>query len=370
MDSNQVLSQTEFEHIETLPGGAERLLVVVNKIDRLGPPSPSRDEAIAELTEYVDDEAGDHIAGCYPISALDALRAAEAGTELPDDHPFALFRGHLHERLIGRAGRIKTLEGKRRLGTLLTEMSAFQSELLERYGELGSELGALQSWLVEEGFGRPARVAREELMALEDRVDFLLRAVVKEIEESLKARATLVRTTHSLTEEDREFVLELVSERFVDLLEHSRDRVLADAANLETAIAGRVGPLTQRLSLQDARTLNRRLEGLFDELRVLKMLIAERVYGQLAAQSAGRLRAAGAGALDRIVAHNDPTRWRAILRELIPDVRATFLSDLLDWYETFFAAADRFCERAARDIAVLELEARVRYDFSSLAALE
>ena len=369
MDSNQVLSQTEFDHIEGLPGGAERLLVVVNKIDRLGPPGEERDAAIAHLTEYIDEEAGEHIAGCYAISALDALRAAEAGEQAPEGDAFVAFRGHLHERLIGRAGQIKTLEGARRLATLTSELTAFQADLLARYDELGGALGGLRSWLETEGITRPSRVAREELMGLEDRVDFLLRAVVKEIDESLKAKSTLVRTTHTLSEEDREFVLELVADRFGDLLERSQERVLADAATLETAIAARVGALTPRLSLQDARTLNRRLEGLFDELRVLKLLLTERVYGRLSAQAAGQLRAAGASALDRIIAHRDETRWRAILRELLPDVRSSFLSDLLDWYETFFEATERFCERAARDIATLELEAQVRYDFSALAGL-
>ena len=104
LDANQVLSQTEFELIEGIPSGSERLIVVINKIDRLGEPE-ERAEAVEQLMEYVLEHAGEHIAGCYPISALQALREEETS------HGFEAFTHHLNAKIIARAGRIKTIEG-------------------------------------------------------------------------------------------------------------------------------------------------------------------------------------------------------------------------------------------------------------------
>lgn len=371
LDANQVLSQTEFDRIEDIPGGAERLLVLINKIDRLGPPGEERDAAVAHLVEYVEEHAGEHVAGCYPISALQALRAGDALAEADaedDATGFLRFRHHLHEQIIARAGHIKTMESKRHLARLVITLAAFQSGLIQRYQRLGQQVVGARDWLDEVRAHHPRRVAEQELVEIEDRVEFMLRAVVREIEEALRPRSSWVSQRMTMSEEDREFIVELLAERFESILDASRDRVFNDVTAVEAELAERMGPVAQGLSLQDARGLNRRLEGFQDEVRVLKLLLVERVYGQIIARATGQIEAAARPILAEIEDLSDQSRWKALLRRLLPSVRDSFQSDLAGWYDTMFLAARRFCDRARRDLALLELEARYRYDISGVEA--
>ena len=197
----------------------------------------------------------------------------------------------------------------------------------------------------------------------------MLRALLREIEEALRPRGSWVSQRMALDEEDREFLVELIEERFRSLLTHSRERVFNDATSLEAELAERMGPVIQGLSLQDARGLNRRLEGFQDEVRLLKVLLEERVYGQIAARATGQIEGAARPVLTEIEGLEDRARWKGLLRRLLPGVREDVEGALADWYETFFEAAARFCERARRDLALLELEARYRYDVSGVEEL-
>ena len=376
LDANQVLSQSEFERIQDIPGGSERLLVVINKIDRLGPPE-ERAEAIQELMAYVQEHAGEYIAGCYPVTALEAYRhitsaplaAQEDADSAPDTTGFTQFRAHLNESIIARAGRIKTLEGRRHLARLVHEMAAFRHALISEYHQLGERVSAVQTWLDVQAHKHPESRAESELMDLEDQVGFMMRALVREIEEALKPRSFWVSQRMQLDEEDREFIQQLLLERFESLLESSRERVFHDVVSFEAEIAERLGPVLQGLSVQDARSVNRRLQGFQDEVRVLKVLLQERVYGQISARAHGQVEAAGQPILDEIEQSSDQAHWRALLRKLLPHIRDHFKHDVARWYDTFFTTARRFLARTHRDLALLELEVRYRHDISALDEL-
>ena len=378
LDANQVLSQSEFDRIEDIPAGEERLLVVINKIDRLGP-YEARADAVEELVEYVEDHASAHIAGCYPVTALQAYKrqlehgslmpAEDQGEDAIDETGFSHFREHLNDRIIARAGRIKTIEGRRHLARLVLSLASFQHGLIKRYGDLGEEVGEAKGWLDERWRHRPSQVAEQELMELEDQVGFMLRALVREIEEALKPRGSWVSQRMVLSDEDRAFMQELLEHRFTSLLEGSRERIITDIVTLEAELAERMGPVLSKLSVQDARGLNRRLQGFQDEVRVLKVLLEERVYGQIVARARGQIEAAAGPILTEIEQSTDQNHWKALLRKLLPQIRERFQQDIIEWYDTFFTAATRFLTRAKRDLALLELEVRYRYDISPVEPL-
>jgi small GTP-binding protein len=372
MDANQVLSQTEFDHISNLPNSAARLLVVINKIDRLGP-APRRDETVAELIEYVEDNAGEHIAGCYAISALDALGAAKAAAQAEhasaDTSGFEGFREHLHTKLIGEAAKIKTTEGLRHLQVLLFTLGAFQQGLVARYRGQLDAVGELRGWLEQEAAARPKVVAERELMELEDRLDFALRGVMKEVEESLRPRGFWTQRM-TLGEEDRAYIAELLRERFQSLLDRSQARVLEDVAAMEQGIAQRIGPILSSLSVLDARSLQRRLEGFHEAARALRLLLEERVYGRLSARATGQIEGAADAVLLAIEDTPDPLQRRGLLRKLLPDARQqSFPQHITGWYGDLFDACRRLCDHLQRDLTLLEQEARTRYDLSALKAL-
>jgi hypothetical protein len=294
----------------------------------------------------------------------------DAGSqEVIDETGFTNFREHLNDRIIARAGRIKTIEGRRHLARLVLSLASFQHGLIERYRELGEEVGAAKGWLDDRWSHQPGRVAEQELMELEDQVGFMLRALVREIEEALKPRSSWVSQRMVLSDEDRSFMKELLEQRFTSLLEGSRERIINDIVTLEAELAERMGPVLSKLSVQDARGLNRRLQGFQDEVRVLKVLLEERVYGQIVARARGQIEAAADPILTEIEQSSDHNHWKALLRKLLPQIREHFQEDIVGWYDTFFTAATRFLTRARRDLALLELEVRYRYDISPVEPL-
>lgn len=358
MDANQVLSATEFDKIEDVQGGDERLLVVINKVDRLGPVA-ERDDAVAEVVSYVEDEIGDRIAGVFPLSAKQAFEGEES-------EDFEAFRTFLDERIVQRAGRIKVAEARRRLEAVMLTLDAFQKGLVARFERLGDEVGIVGAWLDElSNDGPPARVSRHVEM-LEDRVQFVLEVVEREIAESLKPSGGLIGGL-SLAKDDRPFVLQLLRERLVEVMERSRHRILSEVVELEQELAERLDPILRGLHLNDRRALSRRLEGFYDETRVLRLLFDERLFGTLRARTEGRIDAGGAQALAEIEsAPQNRTIWRRALRRLVPEIGESFGQELTDWYGEYFEAAARFIARARRDLELLQLEAENRYDVTAV----
>jgi small GTP-binding protein len=387
LDANQALSQSEFELIEDIPDGDQRLLVLLNKVDRLGPPD-AREAQVQELLDYVEDNAAGRIAGCFALSAKEALVSENMTTEDLATSGFSEFRNFLESHIIERSGHIKTLEIARQLGDVVTDLEACRTELVSKYEALGQEAAALDDWL-DELSGRSGKGdhgkrerANHEARVLEDRFDFVLTGVEREIRETISsqgaslAKAMLpkaVLSRKALSEEDTTFVLDLLSERLADVLERSRRTILADVDEIEASLAQRVGPIIQQLPLADARAMNRRLDGFFDETRMLDLLLEERVYGQLRARATGQIEAAGRETLDQIrdSGHADSDRqggptWKAALRRLLPDTRGHLSRELTNWYGEFFLATHRLSDRVQRDLHLLKLEAEHRFDVSAL----
>ena len=365
MDANQVLSQTEFDRIEALPDGSERLLVVINKIDRLGPPDEREDE-VEHLLDYVNENLEGRIAGCFAISARDAT-SEDPATRAASG--FGGFRDFLETHVVQRAGRIKTVEVRRGLDGLVVTLEAFQQGLVQRYAQLGADVEGVVVWLDEEAHAVPPRRSREEVTTHNEWLERVLEGVEAEIADALRPSGSWLGKV-VLHAEDRDFILSLLLERFDRLLDASWQRTSGGLSEVETNLAERIDPVIRDLALGDARALQRRLDGFLDEVRVLEMLWEERIYGALRARARGRVETAGNAALDVVEgAPADRTAWRRGLAGLLPAVDAEFAAILQGWYASFFDAARRFAARVRGDLELLELEAKQRYDVSELSSL-
>src|SRR5690606_16551245 len=118
-----------------------------------------------------------------------------------------------------------------------------------------------------------------------------------------------------LLEEDRQFITTLILERFERLLDASWQRTSGELADVEREIAERLDLVVRGLILADARAVQRRLDGFFDEVRVVELLWEERVYGAMRARARGRVETAGSMTLDTIVAsQGDRSTWVPCLR--------------------------------------------------------
>lgn len=395
-DAKQTLTQTELERLETIAESNERLIVLLNKADELN------DEELDELTTYLDAKLSPIVAGSFAISARDALERAVDDRAADAEAPFDDFREFLDRRFVQRAGRIKTLEARRRLADLVDEIGETVDDLLAGYDRMDETLGELSAWIAAQagdeasrrrGLRRtesdagperdqtdagqtfadvptPSERAEREARTVDDQFDFALTAVAREIREDLRPRGTFF-ATKVLDETDRAFALDLFKQRLDDILDRSRRRVVEETGRIEEELTARLGEVLDQLSVPNARTLNRRLEGLYDELRTLRLVLAERVYGQLRARIHGRVDAAGPGLLEEVEftdAEADPP-LKETLATLLPDAEAHVDDRLTDWYREFFLAAERFSDRVRRDLQLLRLEAEYRYDTTALRDL-
>jgi len=383
-DAKQTLTRTELERLESIAESRERLVVLLNKADEVD------DDQLEELRTYLDEKLAPLVAGHFAISARDALERATDGDD--EERPFDDFRHFLDRHITQRAGRIKTLEVRRRLTDLVDEMGAEVDRLLDGYDRMARTLEGLSAWIAahldddggaetpsdDEDLDReeipalpsPSERAERESRTIDDQFDFALTAVAREIREDLRPRGTFF-ATKVLDEADRSFALELFKKRLDDILERSRRRVVEETTEIEEELTARIGGLLDALSIPNTRTVNRRLEGLYDELRMLRLVLAERVYGQLRARIHGRVDAAGPALLEEVdftdSEEGPPLEHK--LEGLLPDAQTHVDGRLTDWYREFFMAAERFSDRVRRDVQLLRLEADYRYDTSALRDL-
>lgn len=371
LDANQALSQTEFELLESIRDSSERVIVLLNKIDRVAPEADGYADSseVQELVDYVETHIGDQIAGCFPISAADALEARTDGDGSVSES-FETFERLLDERFIQRAGRLKTLDIRHRLTGLVEELqqqlaawTAQQQQLEEEAEELSERI---RGWSQEHGEAEAARRADD----LADQLDFVTRSIASEIRDALRPSGVFV-SRMELTDEDTSFILDLFGSRVDDILERARKDVLTDVDAIELEVARQTGALLESMQLSDARTVDRRMEGLFDQTRALRLLLRERVFGALRARAHGRLDVGGRSALAQLEAHpdGDLDELSAELQTLLPDPRRQIDASLADWYREFFVALHRFSERTRRELQRVRLELKHRFDLTAITDL-
>lgn len=366
LDANQALKETEFARLRSIPDAGLRVLLVLNKIDRFGD-EEERVDKVEEIVEYLQENTGDDVLDILAISALETLRArtGEGADETPHED-FRRLMEILDEQFVQRSWQIKIAEVSRGLRDLLEEIEESRNDEVRHFRQLTEGLSELTTYLDEVAAAPEARAARYAL-SLSDRFDFVTLGIEREASEALRRKGRLFRR-FVLDEDDREFVLELFSERLDHVLDHCRRDVLREISDVESALAERLSPLLASLTVTDARPLRRRLEGYFDETRALKTVLDERVFGQWRARTEGRISTGGRAALDAITAlgaEADSESRRQLLAELIPEVGEDFSKALREWYVEFFLAANRFCDRLQRDLTTLELEVQHRLDFSA-----
>jgi hypothetical protein len=129
--------------------------------------------------------------------------------------------------------------------------------------------------------------------------------------------------------------------------------------------------MLESMQLSDARTVDRRMEGLFDQTRALRLLLRERVFGALRARVHGRLEAGGRAAIANLENQGagDLDAASRELAQLFPDPHQQIDASLADWYREFFVALHRFSERTRRELQRVRLEINHRFDLTAFTDL-
>jgi tetratricopeptide (TPR) repeat protein len=369
LDAGQALSASEFEHVRQLANASEKLLVVINKIDR---PGFGTDE-IAEIEAHVRNYLDGHHAGLYALSGLRALQAHA----LPEaERPAALeaagwtrFECALREQFFDRAGRLKTLEVAR-------ELYQLASLALERARK---GLAAIEQGLEAVGTAR-RQITRAELdwnagdaPAIADGVDRgmleLRPRILQEVQE-LRVQGQGLFAGAVLRPDDRSVVMRRLRERMAVLHREAAEQAAVRVEPLETALLATVSELAALVGPPESRSLRSRLDAWLHEAHALRRLLHEAHADKAMALDVARLDAHGRALLDELAGLGDaPVERDGLLQRLVPLVGPMWRDALLRWGREYMQATLRLCDSMERDLDILalDLEHRILRPFSRVA---
>lgn len=308
MDANQVLSATEFDRIDGLRNSAERLIIVINKVDRLG---RERESRIRELIEYIDDNIGEQVAGVFALSAQEAV----SDRSIPNA-PLEDFRSYLDKQVIKRSGGIKVAEVTFCLRQITAEIHNYMQQRIAGSQSTQTALADLAEWLHKDAivcFDKAIEASQREL---DDRLTFLLDSIEHEIAEALRPAGQFI-SRPALSEADASFVGRLFAERFNDVLQTVYLDVSRTLDDLESEFSRNFETALQPLPVSDRHTFRWRLESHFAGLSLLRSLLEERFVERSVARVLANLEMVGSDTF--IYLGQDRSLWRAKLRRLLPD---------------------------------------------------
>lgn len=381
MDANQALSSTQFDRVSTVSRPEERLLVVLNKVERLA----GDDDAVAALKEHVHRGLQGRYAGFFPVSALLALRArtnpdgdasedrdAPSATQAFDPlQAWSELDQALRTTFFERAGRLKSLESLKGLERLVKDVST-------RAERKAAELERVASAL---------RELRLELQYEEHRLrDQRLTQIARELEQSVGdersrfvARAATLRGTVGglflaprRREENRAQLAESLHRQLDAIWADCADTVVEAQEGLALSWVHRVEEASRALHVDELRALRRRIEHWFairDELTAqLRQRIEDYVEGELRSRIELVLPELTGASSVILATEVDVAR---LGYQLVPSPRQPFEHIALDWLRRYFQTAYELVEQLERDIGtlMLDLDHRIVQPFAALTNL-
>ena len=355
LDVSQALSASEFSRLDGVPNPDEKLLIVVNKVDRISDDAEAREAIRDHIVAHVEER----LAGLFFLSARDALAARE---EAPGDGPpeaggWSSFHDALQTKVFDRAGRLKTLEVVTQLKALLDEALARTSQALEDLRAASESIRSARRAVLERGARWGNEVSRARLESATRAVLDVRTRGMLEVAQLATPRPGLFARPQ-LLEDDRA----MLSGQLVDRAEAGYARVaqevLGEVDGLDAAVVGEVERVASKLAPADARTLRRRLEAYLAETTALRRLLLERSVARPTAEIRARVASLGAVVLERL--GRDPGRTEAErashLLALLPSPDAGYAAMLDEWGEEYLSAARRLSDRVERDLDILALD--------------
>lgn len=363
LDAGQALADSEMQLLDTVHHGDERLLVVLNKIDRLGS-GDERQQGVQTLVTRIDEHLAGRVSAIFAISALEGFKARQAqDAEALTASGLQSLLDHLQGDVYERVASLKALEGTRAWEALLEEMREATRARQALISELQTQLDAVRTGLQGEIKNFTGGLVDGERRRLQLAMDSALTAVAREIHDAVQPAPGLVDallTRNTLAQEDLDFVRHMLLERFEALLQRSARHVSRAALEAEGRLTQGVEGIIDKLEGSAANALRRRVGGYLTEARALRALLTDRVYGRYRAFAQGRASAPGVTEELARVAREDTTTEAAkgALRQMLPDVEDDMMDSLRRWAEEYFAAAARFCDVVGGDLQILAIESQ------------
>lgn len=354
LDATQALAETELTHLQRIHNAPERLVVVVNKVDRLA--DGELDEVVAHLQAALEHPG---YLGIYPVSALECVRAWQADEDATSSGVPALIEA-LDTQVFDRAGAIKCVDGELSIRSIAQQIAAVADRRGRELEAAAARIDVIRGRIAAERDAL-ATFVEEESSRLEGAFDLLVDVVLREVDETAQPGNRLLDTLFvrpRLDDEDLEFVLGFLQARYDDVLARSRARVQARLRKLDALVGQEVDAIAVGLTSANRRLLSRRTRDWQDRAAAQRRLLTERVHGRYVAIARGRASAPGAERSLRDAARTDgDDERRTILRRVLPEPSGIADAIVAESQE-YFTMAGRFCDTLRADLLVMAIEAR------------
>jgi small GTP-binding protein len=379
IDANQALSQTQREVLAKIPGGADKTLIVLNKIDALDP------EDLAEILAFTRANAQGLARAVVPISALralssqrqalrDAWDAEQAAAALaPTGWPSLLTA--LDAELIDRSAKLKVAHLRRHLRDLIRDASDDADQHALRLASLSDQLAQGRQALslsLRQLLSRDLPQAHERFQA---QLSLLLSAVAREVEDARHPSAGWLSPL-TLDPEDMADLLGVLRDRLRAALTHTEQHLQRLTSDATAGVAQTLSAVAQRLSPPQSRLLLDRLERFAAEEQLLLQQLHTQLHDLTLQHLDGRLwLPAHDPALARSLGDEglpESDRKQTLSRWVGDDLPLRVSDTLRRWAQAYFDASLRLCDNVRRDVEQLRLELlhRVQRPLSDLPALD
>lgn len=371
LDVHQALSSSEFARIRTIDGAADRLLVVVNKVDRLG----DDPEALGQVVDHVRRHLGDDHAGLFALSGLRAVEARRDPENIDQDAldrwGWTAFESALRDRFFEQAGRLKAMEVSTGLSAVIDLAIERAEKGADDVSRWRGDVRARREALTAAASRWPTTITTPRRRTLDRALqDLRLRAIDETVELATPRPGLFARP--ALLNDDRALLLARIRDRSLAALQDAFDAVVADAAVLDRDLLAAIEATATDVGPPESRTLRRRIEAWLAETSTLRALLHERLVRTPVAVRATRLDDEGAARLDRIAsgAVRSEAERDAELQRMMPTTDDAWADTLDAWAEEYLAASRRLCDHVERDLELLalDLEHRILRPFRAVRA--
>ena len=369
LDAAQALSASEFELVRQLPNAAEKLVVVINKIDRPG----LGEQELAAINEHVQRHLAGNHAGLYTLSGLSALRARA----LPEHEQAAAleaagwtrFENALRQHFFERAGRLKTLEVARELFQLAQVALERARKALAAIEQALEAVRSARRYITRAEMDWNATDAPAVADAVDRGLLDIRPRLLREVHE-LRVQGQGLFASSVLRPDDRSVIMRRLRERMASLHREAAEQAATHVQSLDETLLMTVSDLARLIGPPESRSLRSRLDAWLHEAHALRRLLQEAHADKARALDVARLDAHGRTLLDELAAlGDDPVEQDGTLQKLVPLVGAMWRDSLLRWGREYMQASLRLCDSMERDLDILalDLEHRILRPFSRVA---
>ncbi len=383
MDASQALAASEFAYIRQINSPEERLLVVINKIDREG----FDEEALREVIDHVQrglrsarEDRGEHDhmhlatttdpwAGMFAVSGLKAFeaRAHHPDAPAPDAGEWDELQTALRTRFFERASRLKVFEVAAELHRVASGIVANANDTIARVNTHREQIKAARRTIGRFESRCEAQAIPETAGHIDDEIIALRQRFYQELQELLLP-SRFILTPRVLQPDDRALLQRRCSEALTTILRDASATVTSDVDGLQQELITLLSGLAQTGGVH-GRTTRARLDTFLQSSAATRALFDRGLLPALTESSTARMEALAPQIIDDISHGGDRQHRQAALQRWLPLQGRNWADAMLEWLREYVAAAVRLCDKVERDLDILalDLEHRIVRPFGYVA---